>query len=101
MTHANTGENVTLKVNGVSDEDLKKGFVLCGVTNPIPVVTKFKAQIHLIELGADRPVLTSGYQAVMHAHVVSEECEIFKLYETMPLATKKKEKNPQFARIDS
>jgi len=101
MTHANTGENVTLKLNGVSDEDLKKGFVLCSVLNPIPVVTKFKAVIHLIELGADRPVMTSGYQAVMHAHVTSEECEIFKIYETMPLATKKKEKSPQFARVDS
>jgi len=82
-------------------EHLQKGYVLCPVANSIPVISKFKAQIHVIELGADRPVMTSGYVAVMHAHVCSEECEILKLYETMPIATKKKEKNPQFARADS
>lgn len=101
MQYATCGENVTLKMNGISDEELKKGYVLCADKTPIPVVTKFKAQIHVIELGPDRPVMTSGYVAVMHAHTASEECEILKLYETMVIQTKKKEKNPQFARPDS
>merc|ERR1711953_825423 len=101
MQYATTGENVTLKMNGISDEELKKGYVLCATVDPIPVVAKFKAIIHLIELGAERPVLTAGYLAILHAHLVTEEAEILKLYETMPIATKKKEKNPQFARVDS
>lgn len=101
MQYATCGENVTLKMTNISDEELKKGYVLCFQNQPIPVVTKFKAQIHLIELGPDRPVMTSGYVAVMHAHTASEECEILKLYETMVIQTKKKEKNPQFARPDS
>ena len=101
MQYATCGENVTLKMSGISDEELKKGYVLCADKNPIPVVSKFKATIHIIELGPDRPVMTSGYVAVMHAHTASEECEILKLYETMVIQTKKKEKNPQFARPDS
>ncbi|CAJ1335625.1 unnamed protein product [Effrenium voratum] len=101
MQFATCGENVTLKMSGISDEELKKGYVLCSDKSPIPAVTKFKATIHLIELGPDRPVMTSGYVAVMHAHTTSEECEILKLYETMVIQTKKKEKNPQFARPDS
>ena len=98
MQYATCGENVTLKMSGISDEELKKGYVLCAEKTPIPVVSKFKAQIHVIELGPDRPVMTSGYVAVMHAHTASEECEILKLYETMVIQTKKKEKNPHFAR---
>ncbi|CAK9090751.1 unnamed protein product [Durusdinium trenchii] len=101
MQYATCGENVTLKMSGISDEELKKGYVLCADKTPIPVVSKFKATIHVIELGPDRPVMTSGYVAVMHAHTASEECEILKLYETMVIQTKKKEKNPQFARPDS
>jgi len=96
MQYANVGENVTMKMTGINDDELKKGFVLCSAQNPIPVVTKFKAVIHVIELGADRPVMTSGYVAVLHAHVASEECEILKLYDTMPIATKKKEKNDKW-----
>ena len=101
MQYATCGENVTLKMSGIGDEELKKGYVLCADKGPIPVVSKFKATIHVIELGPDRPVMTSGYVAVMHAHTASEECEILKLYETMVIQTKKKEKNPQFARPDS
>ncbi|CAE7472733.1 SUP35 [Symbiodinium sp. CCMP2456] len=101
MQYATCGENVTLKMSGIGDEELKKGYVMCADKVPIPVVSKFKATIHVIELGPDRPVMTSGYVAVMHAHTASEECEILKLYETMVIQTKKKEKNPQFARPDS
>jgi len=101
MQYATCGENVTLKMSGIGDEELKKGYVMCADKVPIPVVSKFKATIHVIELGPDRPVMTSGYVAVMHAHTTSEECEILKLYETMVIQTKKKEKNPQFARPDS
>lgn len=101
MQFATCGENVTLKMSGIGDEELKKGYVMCADKVPIPVVSKFKATIHVIELGPDRPVMTSGYVAVMHAHTASEECEILKLYETMVIQTKKKEKNPQFARPDS
>lgn len=101
MQYATCGENVTLKMTGISDEELKKGYVLCADKTPIPVVSKFKAQIHIIELGIDRPVMTAGYVAVMHAHTASEECEILKLYETMVIQTKKKDMNPQFARPDS
>eukprot|EP00971_Amphidinium_carterae_P228770 4538251-Amphidinium_carterae.1 len=49
-----------------------------------------KAQLQVLELPEERPVLTAGYRAVMHVHVAIEvlfehmrapECEILKLYE--------------------
>merc|ERR1719223_1277494 len=72
------------------------------VASPVRVVSKFKAQVHLIELPEERPVLTAGYKAVLHAHVASEECEVLKLYESMSMTDrKKKEKNPTFVRENS
>merc|ERR1711972_1081504 len=54
-----------------------------------------------IELPEERPVPTSGYRAVLHVHTAAEECEILKLYESMSMVDKKKEKNPRFVRENS
>jgi len=45
MKFASCGENVTLKLSGCGEEELKKGYVLCPLPKPIRVVTKFKAVI--------------------------------------------------------
>merc|ERR1712083_468520 len=71
MKFAKAGENVTLKMHGVSEDKLSKGFVLCDAAKPIPVVTKFKAQLKITELPEERPVLTSGYKCMLHAHVAT------------------------------
>jgi len=99
MQWGTCGENVTLKMAGISEEQLQKGFVLCASLNPCPVVTKFKAQLQVIELPEERPVMSIGYKAMIHVHVTSEECEILKLYESMLMTDRKrKEKNPKFVR---
>jgi len=89
-------------MSGINESDLTKGFVLADASAPVRVVTKIKAQLQIIELPEERPVLTSGYKAVMHVHVAAEECEILKLYESMSMTDrKKKEKNPRFVRENS
>eukprot|EP00932_Pfiesteria_piscicida_P008191 SRR837773.18525.p1 GENE.SRR837773.18525~~SRR837773.18525.p1 ORF type:complete len:387 (-),score=210.25 SRR837773.18525:84-1100(-) len=102
MQYASCGENVVLKMSGITESELTKGFVMVDVKDPCRVVTKFKAQLQVIELSEERPVMTAGYKAVLHAHVASEECEILKLYEAMSMTDrKKKEKNPSFVREGS
>merc|ERR1719230_1994267 len=86
MAYATAGENVTMKMSGVTDDQLCKGFVLCAAVEPVRVVTKFKAQLQIIELPEERPVMTSGYKAVLHVHVACEECEILKLYDCISMA---------------
>merc|ERR1712060_649031 len=99
MQYASCGENVTLKMTGITEAELTKGFVMCEAQAPARVITKFKAQMQVIELPEERPVLTSGYKAVIHVHTANEECEILKLYESMSMTDrKKKEKNPKFVR---
>lgn len=102
MQYAACGENVTMKMNGITEDQLLRGFVMSSQIDPVRVITKFKAQLQVIELPEERPVLTSGYKAVVHVHVAIEECEILKLYEAMLMsAPKKKEKNPRFVRENS
>merc|ERR1712060_562915 len=69
MAFATCGENVTMKMTGVSDDQLCKGYVLSVLSQPIRAVTKFKAQLRIVELPEERPVMTSGYKAVIHVHV--------------------------------
>jgi len=102
MSHANSGENVVLKLHGVTEDQLMKGYVLCPVSHPIRVVTRVKAQLRLIELPEERPVMTAGYRAMIHIHVAIEECEIIKLTESLSgPSLKKKETNPRFVREQS
>jgi len=89
VSYASCGENISMRVNGISEDDLKKGHVICPIVDPVRAVTKFKAKIQVLELSEERPVLTAGYKAVIHCHVAIEECEIFKLYECTDPKTRK------------
>eukprot|EP00392_Amoebophrya_sp_AT5.2_P008273 g8292.t1 len=103
VSHALVGENITVKVTGgVSEEDLRKGFVLCPLKQPSRAVIKFKAQFKIIELVEERPILTAGYRCVIHFHTAVEDCEVTKLIEAMTVKAGKKEKtaNPKFAKTD-
>lgn len=100
VSYATVGENITLRMaGGVSEEDLRKGYVLCPFKEPCKAVVKFKAQFKITELVEERPVLTAGYKCIIHFHTAIEDCEISKLLEVMILHPKKRvEKNPKFAR---
>jgi len=98
---AKPGENVQLKVSGVEEEAVCKGFVLCDIDFPVPVVTEFKATVSVVELLEHRPLLTAGYNCVLHLHTACEECQVIKLLETTDRVTRKKKANPQFVKSNS
>jgi peptide chain release factor subunit 3 len=99
VTFAKHGEDVCLKLAGVTEEHVKKGFVLCPLRDPMPPVKMFKAALHILELPDDRHVLTAGYKAVLHVHAAKEECELVRLEEACPLSsTQQIELNPKFVR---
>jgi len=98
VQYASVGENIGVKMVGCTEEELRKGYVLSPIADPVRAVTKFKAQLQVLELPEERPVMTAGLKAVMHAHVANEECEITKLYESINMKDRKKQKNPTFVR---
>lgn len=43
------GDNIRLRLRGVSDEDVSPGFVLTSPSAPVKVATAFKADISILE----------------------------------------------------
>jgi peptide chain release factor subunit 3 len=98
VAHARPGEAIRLKLKGVEEEQVCKGFVLCPLKQPLPPCTRFKAQVLVLELLEQRPLITAGYQCILHVHTDVQECVIKKLYQVTEPKTKKTEKNPRFAK---
>lgn len=98
VKRAGPGENLRVRISGVEEDDILGGFILSSVENPIPAVTEFVAQLHILEL-LDNAIFTAGYKAVLHIHCVVEECEIVDLLQQIdPKAKKPMKKKPLFVK---
>jgi len=76
---ARPGENIKLYLKGPDEESIHKGFVICDAKSPVPTVTRFEAQLAILELLPLKPIFTAGYSAVMHIHTAVEECSVIVL----------------------
>ena len=71
---ARPGENVQIKLIHIDDEDMiKKGDVITGRENSIPVTMLFEAEMELFELLEYKPIISKGYTCIMHAHTFADE----------------------------
>jgi peptide chain release factor subunit 3 len=98
VSHALPGENIRVRLKGVEEEQVSKGWVLCPLKEPRAPCTRFKAQVLVLELLEVRPLITAGYNCILHVHTSVEECTIAKLYECTDMKTKTTEKKPRFAK---
>lgn len=101
VAYAKPGENVRLKLFGIEEDQISKGFVLCPIEKPCTVVVEFVGRVAVVELLEHRPILTAGYSCVLHAHTACEETEFSELLEVVDKKTKKKKVKPQFVTSDS
>ncbi|PKI83726.1 Sup35p [Malassezia vespertilionis] len=91
-----SGDNVRIKLKGVDLDEVQAGFVLTDPKDPVHVVTRFEAQLAILE---HRNIICAGYSAVMHAHSLSEEVNLAELLHYYDKKTgKKSRKGPQFAK---
>mmetsp|Transcript_28557 Transcript_28557/g.92658 ORF Transcript_28557/g.92658 Transcript_28557/m.92658 type:complete len:495 (+) Transcript_28557:931-2415(+) len=95
---ARPGENLRVRLRGVGDEDVLKGFVLCDAAHPCAAVHQFEAQIMLLQLLEHRSVFTAGYRAVLHIHTLVEECTITRLLSSTDPAKKNPDGTPVVVR---
>jgi len=98
VAYAKPGENIRLRLKGVEDDQVCKGFVLSPLKDPAHSCTRMKVQLMVLELLEARPLLTAGYNCILHLHTSVEECQIVKLYEATDKKTKKTEKKPKWAK---
>ncbi|OBA13651.1 uncharacterized protein OGAPODRAFT_17394 [Ogataea polymorpha] len=85
------GEQVRMKLKGVEEEDVSAGYVLSSTLNPVKTVTRFEAQIAIVEL---KSILSSGFSCVMHVHTAIEEVTFTKLLHHLQKGTNRKSKKP-------
>jgi len=86
---AKPGEGVRVKLKGITEADIHKGFVICDEGTGHSVV-EFDARIQILELLEHRQLLTAGYNCVLHCHTIAEECVIVRLLSEGQGKTKKK-----------
>lgn len=88
LAAARPGENIRLRLQGVEEEEVAAGFVVCSVTQPVPVVTQFDALLSVLELLEHKSIFTAGYTCVLHIHTATEECEVVALHHQIDPKTK-------------
>lgn len=85
------GEQVRLKLKGVEEEDISNGFVLSSPKFPVKTVSRFEAQIAIVEL---KSILSTGFSCVMHVHTAIEEVTFKQLLHKLEKGTNRKSKKP-------
>jgi len=85
------GEQVRLRLKGVEEEDVQAGYVLSSPKNPVNTVTRFEAQVAIVEL---KSILSTGFTCVMHLHTAIEEVKFVQLKHKLEKGTNKKSKKP-------
>jgi peptide chain release factor subunit 3 len=97
LDQAFCGDNIRLRLRGISDEDVSPGYVLTSPTKPVKAVTQFRADLSIIET---KNIICGGYSCVLHVHTLAEEVTLTALLHYYDKKTKRKSKKPpQFAKV--
>jgi len=95
---AQPGENLTLRLKGIDEDDISQGYVLCAVDKPGYRSEMIEAQLMVTGVTDTTPVVVNGSTFVMHLHTATVECQI----QTMLTELNKKGKvvtdHPKFLR---
>ncbi|CAH6718357.1 eukaryotic peptide chain release factor GTP-binding subunit [[Candida] jaroonii] len=86
-----SGEQVRLKIKGVEEEDVQPGYVLTSPDKPVKTISKFEAQVAIVEL---KSILSNGFSCVMHVHNAIEEIKFVELKHKLEKGTNRKSKKP-------
>lgn len=85
------GEQVRMKLKGVDEDDISAGYVLTSKEHPVHTVTRFAAEVAIVEL---KSILSAGYTCVMHVHTAQEEVTFTKLLHKLEKGTNRKSRRP-------
>lgn len=103
VKYARPGENVQITLVHISDEGMvSKGDVISDIEKVTPVTMIFEAEMDLLELLPQKPIMSKGYSCVMHCHTWADDVTVEAISEVkeLNLASGKMEVNEKakFAR---
>lgn len=76
---AQAGESLRIRLKVAEDMDICRGSVLTDPGRSYPAVKQFKARLRVLELLEHKPLLTAGYQCVLHVHTAVLDCSILRI----------------------
>ena len=100
MMYAGPGENLKLKIRCSDDLEIKKGYILCDPQDKCHVAFEFLAEMLVVEMLEHKPLITAGYDCVIHIHTAVADCSISMVEGIIDPVTKKKVKVP-FGKVGS
>ena len=53
---------------------INKGDVIVNRESPLPVTMLFEVEMELLELIEYKPIMSKGYQCIIHCHTIAEDC---------------------------
>ncbi|KAK2956717.1 putative Eukaryotic peptide chain release factor GTP-binding subunit ERF3A [Blattamonas nauphoetae] len=92
---AQPGDQVTITLTGIDEQEISRGYVLCSRTNPIHATNLIEAQFMIMEC---KSVMTKGYEAVLHVHAATAECIMTQISAVLDKQGKVAQKNPDFVK---
>ncbi|GHJ86207.1 hypothetical protein NliqN6_2609 [Naganishia liquefaciens] len=96
LSVAYCGDNVRIRLKGITDEEVSPGFVLTSAVKPIRVANSFEAQLAIVDT---KNIIAAGYSCVLHLHTLAEEVTITALPHYFDKKTGRKSRKPaQFAK---
>lgn len=102
VKYAKPGENIKLRISVDTEDKVNKGDVIClREQAPVPVTELFEAEVDIFELISYKPILSKGYQCILHIHTVADEAtvkEIITSYEKNERGDVLEKSKPQFAK---
>jgi len=92
---ADTGEQVTVLIKQPANDSIVNGaYVICDEENPCPRVREFECLLEIKELMAHKPLMSAGYQAVIHVHNAAKPCEVVAIDNLADMKTGRFSKKP-------
>eukprot|EP00829_Urostomides_striatus_P009909 TRINITY_DN222_c0_g2_i1.p1 TRINITY_DN222_c0_g2~~TRINITY_DN222_c0_g2_i1.p1 ORF type:complete len:648 (-),score=233.22 TRINITY_DN222_c0_g2_i1:44-1987(-) len=80
VKYAKAGENIKFRLKGIPNEDfIYKGCLLCGPEDLAACFQVFIAEVKIVNMLKHKPIISVGYQCILHLHTLAEECTIEKL----------------------
>lgn len=101
VKYAAPGENIQIRLNIADEESVKRGDVLCHRDEMMPVTDIFEAEIDILDLLDYKPILSKGYNCIMHIHTYNDEItikDIIRSDQTDDKGEVTTKHKPQFAR---
>jgi len=86
---ANAGENLKIKVDGIEEEDVGSGFVICSNDSLCQYSNTFDVKLRIMDY---KSIIAAGFQSIMHIHTLTEEVKLTNLICKIDLKTGEKQR---------